>query len=255
MQVIDAPELEQVVRDNPVLYLLLHDASDPRVVVCVPCLFRTLPLMLPQNDVAKSAQILLGSPPVYVSTSPKLFRKYNVPSNTPSALLAFKDKDAREPVAVFDPSSQPADALAAWLKTHRFPSSLELSKDVFQQVMYAPHKPLVLIVATPQDQQAAVSDKLHEIAQKWRLRARGNAGVGAGARDVVFTWMDAGQWGKWMKDMYGIKAGTEEPVVVVADHEVGRCLYLRSFPLTSQTHSVWCITTRTALDAPSYSTR
>ena len=32
MQVIDAPELDHVVRDNPVLYLLLHDASDPRIV-------------------------------------------------------------------------------------------------------------------------------------------------------------------------------------------------------------------------------
>ena len=178
----------------------------------------------PQNDVAKSAQILLGSPPVYVSTSSELLRKYNVPSDTSSVLLAFKDADAREPVAVFYPASQPTDALTAWLQTHRFPSSLELSKDVFQQVMYAPHKPLVLVVATPQDQRGAVADKLHEIAQKWRLRVRGagvGTGVGAGARDVVFTWMDAGQWGKWMKDMYGIKAGTE-PVVVVADHEVGR---------------------------------
>jgi hypothetical protein len=209
----------------------------------------------PQNDVAKSAQILLGSPPVYVSTSPELFRKYDVSSDTPSALLAFKDKDAREPVAVFYPSSQSADALDAWLKTHRFPSSMELSKEVFQQVMYAPHKPLVLIVATPQDQHAAISDKLHEIAQKWRLRARGNGGVGVGARDVVFTWMDAGQWGKWMKDMYGIKAA-EEPVIVVADHEVGRCVRLRCAPAdVSPPHSVWCITTRTVPDAPSCSTR
>lgn len=95
--------------------------------------------------------------------------------------------------------------------------------------MYAPHKPLVLIVATPQGQRADVSEKLHEIAQKWRLRARRTDatsassslgdGVGAGARDVVFTWMDASQWGKLMKDMYGIKTGTE-PEIVVADHEV-----------------------------------
>ena len=100
---------------------------------------------------------------------------------------------------------------------------------MFQQVMYAPHKPLVLIVATPQGQRAAVSDKLHEIATKWRLRTRRTSGdgaavaVGAGARDVVFTWMDAGQWGKWMKDMYGIKAGTE-PEIIVADHEVSDCV-------------------------------
>ncbi|KAF8554972.1 thioredoxin-like protein [Imleria badia] len=203
MQVIDAPELDQVVRDNPVLYLLLHDDSDARVV----------------SDLAKGAQALLGSPPVYVSTSQALFRKYAVPPSTPSALLAFKDKDAREPVAVFYPSSmQSAEALAAWLHAHRFPSSLELSKDVFQQVMYAPQRPLVVIVATPDGQRGAVSDKLDEIARKWRLRAKAAGGTGVGARDVVFTWMDAGQWGKWMKDMYGIKARTE-PVIVVADHE------------------------------------
>lgn len=177
-------------------------------------------------------------------------------------LLAFKDKDAREPVAVFYPSpaSQLAadDALNAWLHAHRFPSSFELSKDVFQQVMYAPHKPLVLIVATPPSQRTAVSDKLHEIAQKWRLHTRRTDATPASApmRDVVFTWMDAGQWGKWMKDMYGIKAGTE-PEIVVADHEVST-LALVTF---RQTDSPWCgvvwccsvccTTTRTVPDTPS----
>jgi len=166
----------------------------------------------------------LGSPPVYVSTSPELSHQYNVPPNTP-ALLAFKDKDAREPVAVFYPASHSIDALNAWLHTHRFPSSFELSKDMFQQVMYAPHKPLVLIVVPPQDQQASVSDKLHEIARKWRLRAQRTAGLNGGpgmTREVVFTWMDAGQWAKWIKDMYGIKPGAGEPAIVVADHEVRR---------------------------------
>ena len=185
-----------------------------------PFASRRVPNPPPQTDIAKGAQALLGSPPVYVSTSPALFRKYAVPPNTPSALLAFKDKDAREPVAVFYPASMySTDALTAWLHTHRFPSSLELDKDVFQQVMYAPHRPLVVIVATPEGQRGAVSDKLDEVARKWRLRAKG---AGAG-REVVFTWMDAGLWGKWMKDMYGIKVRTE-PVVVVADHEVRRRL-------------------------------
>lgn len=178
-----------------------------------------------QTNVAKGAQALLGSPPVYVSTSSELSHRYNVPLNTP-ALLAFKDKDAREPVAVFYPASGSTDALNAWLYTHRFPSSFELSKDVFQQVMNAPHKPLVLIVVPPQDQQASVSDKLHEIARKWRLRTQrlaGSDGGGPGrSREVVFTWMDAGQWAKWIKDMYGIKPGTEQPAIVVADHEVCR---------------------------------
>ena len=136
---------------------------------------------------------------------------------------------------------------------------MELSKDVFQQVMYAPHKPLVLIVGTPRGQQEVVSDKLHEIAQKWRLRRAAassgrtdaSASAGADARDVVFTWMDAGQWGKWMKDMYGIKVGTE-PEIVVADHEVRfcrGCMFVDGIDLWKC--SVCCITTRTALDMPS----
>jgi len=31
--------------------------------------------------------------------------------------------------------------------------------------------------------------------------------------------MDVGQWAKWIKDMYAIKPGTEEPAIIVADHE------------------------------------
>ncbi|KAG6374901.1 thioredoxin-like protein [Boletus reticuloceps] len=211
MQTIDATQLEQVVRNNPVMYLLLHDASNDRIV----------------TDVAKGAQVLLGSPPVYVSTSSELLRKHNLASRPVSAaLLAFKDGDAREPVAVFHFGSAltaEEDNLHAWMHAHRFPSALELSKEVFQQVMFAPHAPLVVIVAAPEGQQGAVSDKLVEIAKKWRLRVRGSgggagsAGAGVGGREVVFTWMDAGQWGKWLKDMYGVRV-QNEPVVVVADH-------------------------------------
>jgi len=195
------------VRDNAVVYLLLHDPSDQQVV----------------HDIAKSSQFLLGSPPVYVSTSSQLFHEYKLSPNTPSALLAFKDKDTREPVSVFSlppssSSSEPAEALKTWLNVNRFPTSFELSKDIFQQVMYAPHKPLVVIVATPKGQEGTVSDKLQVIAQKWRLRRAAGRGESVGTRDVVFTWMDADQWGKWMKDMYGIRLKTE-PEIVVADHE------------------------------------
>lgn len=208
MQSIDATGLDHVVHDNPVVYLLLHDNTDTHIV----------------TDVAKLAQSLLGSPPVYVATSTELFQRYHLVPSTSAALLAFKDQDAREPVAVFYPSTE-GTGLGTWMYTQRFPTSMELSKDVFQQVMYAPHTPLVVVVATPEAQPASVSGKLDEIAKKWRLRTRvhggaaiNGAGVGAG-REVVFTWMDAGQWAKWMKDMYGVKV-RDEPVVVVADHAV-----------------------------------
>ncbi|KAF9236400.1 thioredoxin-like protein [Melanogaster broomeanus] len=203
MKVIEAPELEQVVRDNSVLYLLLHNPSDSQVV----------------DDVAKESQLLFGSPPVYVSTSSELFAKHNIPSTSSSALLVFKDNDTKDPVTVFYPSSQPPDALKTWLFDNRLPTSLELTRDAFQQVMNAPHKPLVVIVSTPNGMHDSVAEQVNDIGKKWRLRT--SQGRGAN-RDVVFTWMDADQWGKWMKSMYGIQAGTE-PEVVVADH--GRLVY------------------------------
>jgi thioredoxin domain-containing protein 5 len=80
--------------------------------------------------------------------------------------------------------------------------------------MNAPHHPLVVIAATPKGAQMDVSLNLNDIAKKWRLRKSH-----VGKQDVVFTWMDADQWGSWMKSMYGIKV-KDQPKVVVADHNV-----------------------------------
>jgi hypothetical protein len=169
-----------------------------------------------QNDLAKDSQLLFGSPPVYMSSSPELFARYDIPSSSLPALFAFKDNDTKDPAAVFYPSSQPADALKSWLFNNRLPTSLELSRDMFQQVMNAPQKPLVVIVSTPKGMQDSVAEKLNDIGKKWRLRTSLSREA---RRDVVFSWMDADQWGKWMKSTYGIKAGTE-PAVIVADHSV-----------------------------------
>jgi len=127
----------------------------------------------------------------------------------------------REPTSIFYSSSQQG-ALREWLFANRLPTSLELSRDVFQQVMEAPNKPLVVVVSAPKGTQVSVAEKLNEIGKKWRLKANQNQGK-SGRRDVVFTWMDADQWGKWMKGMYGVKP-SGEPEVVIADHGVSSLL-------------------------------
>ncbi|KAH7930318.1 thioredoxin-like protein [Leucogyrophana mollusca] len=200
MEVIEAGELEKRASENSVLYLLLHSAHDTQTV----------------DKVAQDSQVLFGSPPVFVSTSQELFERYGVRSSW--TILAFKDNDVKEPTSVYRPSATDAsDTLSAWLTANRNPTSLELSRDVFQQVMNAPHKPLVVIAAVTGDTKEQVAEKLNDIGKKWRVR-QGQAGQ----RDVVFTWMDRDQWGSWMKSMYGIKA-TTEPAVVVTDHS--RLLY------------------------------
>lgn len=172
-----------------------------------------------QNDARKETQLLFGSPPVYISSSEDLFDKFDIRPRSSYVVLAFKDHDAREPTSVFYPSSpQSPDALKQWLLTNRLPTSLELSRDVFQQVMNAPHQPLVVIVSTPRGSRDFVTERLNDIGKKWRLKMNQNQEKG-GRRDIVFTWMDGDQWGKWMRGMYGIKED-KEPQVIVADHGV-----------------------------------
>ncbi|KAG1740372.1 thioredoxin-like protein [Suillus lakei] len=194
MQQISAHDLDKVIQENPVAYILLLSSSNEHIV----------------SEVAKDSQLLLGSPPVFVSSSKELFTRYDIPTLESWAILAFKDNDPKEPISVFNSSI--SDGLSTWLFANRLPTSLELSRDVFQQVMNAPHNPLVVIAATPNDAQNDVSSKLNDIAKKWRLRKSY-----VGRQDVVFTWMDADQWGSWMKSMYGVKV-KDQAKVVIADH-------------------------------------
>jgi hypothetical protein len=77
--------------------------------------------------------------------------------------------------------------------------------------------PLVVIAVVNKDNKAAMISKLKNVGQKWRESNGAEAD-----RNVVFAYMDAVKWGKWLKGMYGI-TGAEEatlPPIVVADHTV-----------------------------------
>ena len=77
--------------------------------------------------------------------------------------------------------------------------------------MNAPHKPLVVLVATTAADKARTAGEVRTLARKWRDdKERAN---------VVFAWMDADKWGTWLKSMYGIRPA-ELPRAVVANHTV-----------------------------------
>ena len=135
--------------------------------------------------------------------------------------------------------------MKTWLLHNRIPGAVALTQDTFQDVMSAPHHPLVVIAAVQPSQEYTAPEKIREIAKEWRsmldrervvsiVSADEDSGKGKKdkARDVVFTWMDAEKWGSWMKSMYGIKAGADaEPSIVIADHNVCRpSLASCSFP-------------------------
>lgn len=179
---------------HPVLYLLLHPPSDTTSV----------------KQIIDASHVLFGSPPVFVSSARPLYDHFNLDSSRP-VILALKDHDSSVPAAwtYLDSFEGSTDALGKWLVRNKLPTFVELDSDSFQEIMNAPHKPLVVLVAAPQKEMHQTTEHVRAVAQQWRDAKHPG--------DVVFALMDADKWEKWLKSMYSIetKAG---PRVVIANH-------------------------------------
>lgn len=192
-----------------------------------------------QKFVGEASTSLLGSPVIYASSSPELRSQFSIPSTSDWSITVLKDHDTSLPSPTFYGSTAVTqDKLKTWLLTHRLPTTLELTQDTFQRVMKAPHSPLVVIAASQKDRSGKIRDKFRELTKKWRLRTDGS-GIAHG-REVLFTWMDSDEWGKWMKAMYGIQLNNddhyqqdlEDVKVIIADHSVCYCWPLFSIVFT-----------------------
>jgi len=198
---IEPGEFAKQLKTNEVLYLLLYSPTDSHT----------------PELVGKASSVLLGSPPVYVSSSDKLASQLHVGTTSLPLLLALKDGDIEHPAGQWQlKASHNVDDIKLWLLRNRLPSALQLDSDTFQSVMNPKHisAPLVVIgVASEKNRQNVIS-AMKSIGKQWR------EGEKVGQREIVFTWMDGERWSKWLKSMYGIaNAGTTEtPRVVIADH-------------------------------------
>lgn len=172
----------------------------------------------------QASRVLLGTPLILQSSDEKLYSKYSIPAGSGPILLTIKDHSSSK--ASF---KLPIDALASqqviqtYLERNKFPTLTELSMDNYVSVMKNPSNPLVVLAgldAGGEDGPAPVTlegqvKKLREISLAWA-----NGGESKDKeREVVFVWMDAVRWGKWLKSMYSIKKDSL-PGVVVADHKV-----------------------------------
>ncbi|KAH9927854.1 thioredoxin-domain-containing protein [Amylocystis lapponica] len=190
-------DLHTVVSETPVLYLLLLPSPDTRII----------------KHILDASQVLFGSPPLYYSSSKLFYEHFSMDPKFP-AILALKDHDSSVPSATYGfPLTAnliaKKDIIVSWMLKNRLPTSVELSSDNFQDVMNAPHKPLVVLVAATADEMGTVSASVQKVAQRWRA-SKGDPGV-------VFTWMNADKWATWLKSMYGIKPNAS-PTIVVANH-------------------------------------
>ena len=227
-------DLQNIVANEDVVYLLLHAPQDSEILVSKTRqpYFNKVTNISFQKFVAEAAAPLLGSPTIYASSSPELHAQYPNQPGSPWSFTVHKDHDTHLPSSTFHGTYGVTKAkLRTWLLSHRLPTTLQLTQDTFQSVMNAPQAPLVVIAASHPDNNDKIKDQFQGLAKKWRWRTEGS-GMTNG-REVVFTWMDMNDWGKWMKSMYGIQPNTddhnhdykdlENVKVIIADHSVCHC--------------------------------
>ncbi|KAG8820676.1 hypothetical protein FRC19_008676 [Serendipita sp. 401] len=212
IETVDHTQYNSRLKEEDVLFLLLHSGKDNRVM----------------DVISKAAQPLLGNPPIFGSTSKQLYSQYEIASTTSvPVLLAIKAHSpdhyaAKLELAGTIAANENADLLENWLQRNRFPLLGKLGMDNFYSVMKNPTKPFVVLAAidpgpsaeSESEEQATATNldrlsanaksqlrKFESIARAW---ADGRETKDK-ARETVFVWMDGRKWGKWLKNMYGIE--------------------------------------------------
>ena len=118
MEEIGLGEFDKHLKTNEVLYLLLYSPTDThtpvRVIQSWSGLIR---VEIPSQElVGKASGVLLGSPPVYMSSSDKLASRLHVATTSLPALLVFKDSDTEHPAGQLQlRASHNADDVKLWL--------------------------------------------------------------------------------------------------------------------------------------------
>jgi Thioredoxin-like domain len=211
-------DFEQVARDNSVLYIALH-APGVSLPVSLALALPSQLLTSQQSSLSQAARPLLGSPPLYISSAPELFRHFSVPVTSDFSLVAVKDGDTSAAAQLLFNAQTSVGELSKWLETHRLPLAMELGEGSFQEVMNAESNPLVVLVSVSPSgtEHDRMVETVRKLATQWRGTGAAQYVPAHGARQVVFSWMDQERWASWLKSMYGIKGPAQ---VVITDHMV-----------------------------------
>ncbi|QRW15750.1 thioredoxin [Rhizoctonia solani] len=208
VQSITIEEVDSVLKKESVFFLVLYTYSTPQLYL---------------DDIEEAAKPLLGTPVVYKSRNPDVFKKFDVDPADGPALIVVKDHETK-PFSVLPLSTQTTvPILGAFFQHHRIPTLQQLTAENFPDVMKHPAKPLVVLAAIdmenmPKTQLGEEIEKLTSIAKRWQTSAVRLTDT----RPTIFVWMDGDRWSKWLKRMYGIKR-EDMPTVVIVDHS--RLLY------------------------------
>ena len=119
MEEIGPEEFDKRAKANEVLYLLLYSPTDTHTPVCASLVVTEFSLELKhlsQVLVGKASSVLLGSPPVYMSSSDKLASQLHIGATSLPTLLVFKDGDVTRHAGQWQlKASHNADDIKLWL--------------------------------------------------------------------------------------------------------------------------------------------
>jgi len=197
---IGRTDIEALIQKEPVFFVYLHTFLMTHGEL---------------EDIEGAAKVLLGTPPIFRSQDPDVFKHLGVDPSLGSVIVAVKDHEARAASTLPLATPHPPQAISAWLLSEKLPTLGELSTHSFDDVMRNPSKPIVVLAAldgsSTQEQTVLLS-----VAKAWR-----DSGMKVLDRPVVFVWMDTTKWEKWLKSMYGVKT-SNGPAIIITDHSALR---------------------------------
>ncbi|GAA5845066.1 hypothetical protein JCM9279_005423 [Rhodotorula babjevae] len=202
-------ELKRAVKDDEVVVLFLH-SSDTK-----------------QTDVDAghaAAKSLMGSSPVYTSSSPELLALFSVPSGQ-ATFVTLKDHSLAPSSTFALPhagSTTKRVALArSWLRSAKLPTVTELTSTTFADLMPTDGEPPLVGLAVlsrkglGDDGLEHKKDEVKALARGWAQRRRT---ASTEERDVLWAWVDGDKWAGWARTMYDVKMGGKDaPALVIAD--------------------------------------
>lgn len=199
------------------------------------------------QDVAiGAAKTLMGTSPVYSTSSSALFSLLSIPP-TQLTFVTFKahSRDPYDQLVVplggtGSTARQRVEAARHWLRSAKLPLVTELSGATYPELMpsdvkvYGPGgkallPPLVGLAVLSRrglgaDGLERAKDQVDKMAKAWvvqRREARRNGGAEEQERDVLWAWVDGDKWAGWARSIYDVKMGAKDgPKVVVADPKV-----------------------------------
>lgn len=194
---------------------------------------------LHQDIALGAAKTLMGTSPVYSTSTPALFELHSIPHDQ-LTFVTFK-AHARDPYDVFPvprggTSRQRLEATRHWLRSAKVPLVSELNAATFPELMpsgklatgpggTALVPPLVGLAVL--SRRGLGSEGLErakatvaEMAKSWVVERRRRS-TDAAERDVLWAWVDGDKWAGWARSMYDVKLGARDgPKVVIADPKV-----------------------------------